>query len=588
MIENTFESLRRKSFSRRGFLVAGLGVAGAALLQACGGQEPLDTATSASSQSTTASQSSTSTSSSSPTTSIGGAGTPSAASTTAAVATSATTKPANVEHKKGGTIHVAIIGEPPVTADAMFTTNFITTDITRQIYEGLFAQDSKLGPKPMLLDAFEVSDDGLTYTFKLRTGVKFHNGDEMDADDVVASLTRWGKMTGRGKQIFALMAADGLKAADPQTVTLALKQPAGVLPVFLALYEGFITTKEVCDAIGTNKMPDDQIVGTGPFKFKEHQVDRYIKLERFDDYAARTDEADGLAGKKVVYIDELDIIPVPNISVATSGVVTGEYQFARDVDNNQLEVLKSSPGVTAIIKKPGGWICLNYNKKMGAFTDKKLRQAVSMCFDREQTLIAAYGVKELTRMDPSIAAPETIWYSTAGKEVYEKVDQEAAKKLVQESSYDGSPIRWLTTKEYLYHYNTAAYVQQQMEAIGLKVELLVSDWATVVERRAKPEVYEMLVAGLSGSWMPATQLFNDSSWPGFWVSDQRDKLVSQMIEESDPDKLQKAIDEYQALIYDELPFMKIGDDFTLQAIRDEVVGFDTGANDWYFWNCSLK
>jgi peptide/nickel transport system substrate-binding protein len=586
MSDGIIRSLQRKSFSRRGFLVAGLGVASAALLQACGGQEPLETATSASSAST--SSSSAATSAATTTTSTGGAGTPTAESTTAAAATSAPTKPADVEHKQGGTINVAIIGEPPVTADAMFTTNFITTDITRQIYEGLFAQDSKLGPKPMLLDAFDVSEDGLTYTFKLRSGVKFHNGDTMDADDVVASLTRWGKMTGRGKQIFALMAPDGLKAADPQTVTLALTQPAGVLPVFLALYEGFITTKEVCDAIGTDKMPDDQIVGTGPFKFKEHQVDRYIKLERFEDYSARNDEADGLAGKKVAYVDELNIIPVPNISVSTSGVITGEYHFARDVDNNQLDVLKTSPGVTAIIKKPGGWICLNYNKKMGAFTDKKLRQAVSMCFDREQTLIAAYGVKELTRVDPSIAAPETIWYSEAGKDVYDKVDQEAAKKLVQESGYDGSPIRWLTTKEYLYHYNTAAYVQQQMEAIGLKVELLVSDWATVVERRAKPEVYEMLVAGLSGSWMPATQLFNDSSWPGFWESEQRDELVGKMIEESDPDKLKQAIDAYQTLIYDELPFMKIGDNFSLQAIRDEVVGFDTGANDWYFWNCSLK
>ncbi|HEX7103224.1 MAG TPA: ABC transporter substrate-binding protein [Nitrolancea sp.] len=578
--------LQRKSISRRGFLVAGLGVASAALLQACGGQEPLKTATSASSESTSSSSAATSAATATP--SAGGAATPSAASTTAAVATVAPTKPAEVQHKKGGTLSVAIIGEPPVTADAMYTTNFITTDITRQIYEGLFAQDSKLAPKPMLLDAFEVSDDGLTYTFKLRTGVKFHNGTEMNSDDVVASLTRWGTMSGRGKQIFARMAENGLKAVDAQTVTLTLKQPAGVLPVFLALYEGFITPKSVVDAVGTKKIPDDQIIGTGPFKFKEHQVDRYIKLERFEDYSARTDEADGLAGKKVVYIDELDIIPVPNISVATSGVITGEYQFARDVDNNQLDVLKTSPGVTPIIVKPGGWICLNYNKKMGAFTDKKLRQAVSMCFDREQTLIAAYGVKELTRMEPSIAAPETIWYSDAGKDVYEKVDQEAAKKLVQESSYDGSPIRWLTTKEYLYHYNTAAYVQQQMEAIGLKVELVVSDWATVVERRAKPEVYEMLVAGLSGSWMPATQLFNDPTWPGFWVSDQRDQLVGKMIEESDPATLQKTIDEYQALIYDELPIMKIGDSFGLQAIRDEVVGYNAGANDWYFWNCSLK
>lgn len=519
---------------------------------------------------------------------VGGAGLAGLLLTQAASAQEATKT--NLTPKKGGTIHCAIIGEPPVLADAMYTTNFITTDVTSQIYEGLFAKDAKFAPKPMLVDTHEVSSDGLKYTFHLRTGVKFHNGKDFTADDVVASLQRWGAMTGRGKMAFARLAANGLQATNPHTVTMTFKEPLGALPIFLSRLEAFMMPKEVAESVGTHKIPDGKVIGTGPFKLKEHKVDQYIKLVPFTDYAARDDPPDGLAGKKTVYIDELDIIPVPNLSVATSGLITGEYQFARDVDNNQYEVLKSNPDVRTLIVKPGGWICVNYNKKHGPFTDQKLRQAVSMCFDREQTLIAAYSIKDLTRLDPSMAAPETTWYSTAGKDVYQKVDLDAAKKLVQESGYDGTPLRWITTKQYAYHYNTAAYVKQGMEEIGLKVELVTSDWPTVVERRADPTAWELIVAGLSGSWFPATQLFNDPTWPGFWVSDKRDKLVGDMVQASDSTKLKQILDEYQSLIYEELPFMKIGDDFALHAIRKEVVNYNASTADssYAFWNCWLE
>lgn len=571
-IESGTHPARLPRLSRRRFLVGGASVAGLLLLQACGGQKPASTSQSSSSASSAAN---------------GGSAGGSTAATAAASPSAGSA--ANLTPKKGGTIKVVIIGEPPVLADGMYTTNFITTDITAQIYEGLYAKGANYDAKPMLLDTAEVSSDGLTYTFHLRQGVKFHNGNPFTADDVVASLNRWGVMTGRGKVVFGVLADQGLKATDTHTVTMTLKSAFGALPIYLSRLEAFMMPKEVATSVGTQKIPDDKVIGTGPFMLKKHVVDQYIKLAPFPDYAARTDAPDGLAGKKVVYIDELDIIPVPNLSVATSGMITGEYQFARDVDNNQYDKLKANSDLNVIVNKAGGWICVNYNKKHGPLTNLKLRQAISMCFDRQQTLIAAYAIQDLTRMEPSIATPETHWYSTAGDDIYKKVDLDEAKKLVQESGYDGTPLRWITTKQYAYHYNTAAYVKQGMEKIGLKCELVVSDWPTVVERRADPTQWEIIVAGLSGSWFPATQLFNDPTWPGFWVSDPRDKLVAQMDQESDPAKLKQIIDQYQTLVYTDLPFMKIGDDFAVHVVSKKIANYNpTTANSSYaFWNCWL-
>lgn len=121
----------------------------------------------------------------------------------------------------------------------------------------------------------------------------------------------------------------------------------------------------------------------------------------------------------------------------------------------------------------------------------------------------------------------------------------------------------------------------------MKVELIVSDWATLVQNRAKPDAYEIFLTGHSQYSHPATQPFNDPEWPGFWASDAKDKLVRQMVQETDLEKLQTIIDEYTALIWDEMPFVKCGDNFVLRGIRQEVVGY-TSMPDWFFWNVGLN
>ncbi|PYN39908.1 MAG: peptide ABC transporter, partial [Candidatus Rokuibacteriota bacterium] len=96
--------------------------------------------------------------------------------------------------KKGGILKVGNLGEPP-SLDAHWTTASITETLTNHIYEGLYSLDSSNRPIPMLAESHTVSKDGLVYTFKLRQGVKFHNGKEMTSEDVVASLARWGKQS---------------------------------------------------------------------------------------------------------------------------------------------------------------------------------------------------------------------------------------------------------------------------------------------------------------------------------------------------------------------------------------------------------
>jgi len=132
--------------------------------------------------------------------------------------------------RKGGVIRVGNLGEPPAL-DAHWTTASITETLTNHIYEGLYSLDSANKPIPMLAESVAISKDGLVYTFKLRQGVKFHNGKEMTSEDVVASLARWGKQSVYGKALFAQVA--DWKALDKYTVEMKLKEKSAIVLISL-------------------------------------------------------------------------------------------------------------------------------------------------------------------------------------------------------------------------------------------------------------------------------------------------------------------------------------------------------------------
>lgn len=488
------------------------------------------------------------------------------------------------ELKEGGELKIAIVGEPPAVVDSVFSTATVTNNLSNQLFEGLFTFDEMFNPKPMLVEDYDLSEDGLTYTFKLRSGVKFHDGSEMTADDAVASLKRWGAINGRGKAIFKRM--DSIEAPEDLTVRMVFNQPTGVLLSFLARAEAFVIPAEMAEAAGEDQLSEDQFIGTGPFRFVEHMVDQHIRMARFDDYSSRDEEPDGMFGRRHAYVDTIDFIPVPDESVRANGVISGEYHFGDPLPPDFLDMLESDPSLTTIVAKPYYWYGPVFNKQKGLFTNEAARHAVQLAFSQSEALKAGFGRDELIRADPSISGEETAWYSVAGADAYDQPDPEKAKALLEEAGYEGETIRWITTHEYAYNFKFADYVKQQLEEIGMNVELVVSDWATVVQNRADPDAQEIFLTGFSQYAHPATQPFNDAGWPGFWDSDAKTAAVDAMIEASDDDALKSAIDQYSEAIWSDMPLVKVGDNFVLRARRNEMKGF-SNMPDWFFWNVGL-
>src|SRR5690625_4487556 len=178
----------------------------------------------------------------------------------------------------------------------------------RLIFETLMTVDSDYNPVPMLAESVN-TEDNKTYTFHLREGILFHNGKEMIADDVIASMERWLELSTITGNIFE---GATWTAKDDYTVVLELQQPSSLTLDTLATSKQApgIMPKEIVESATAEGV--EEFIGTGPYEFVEWRQDQYIHYKRFDDYQPREEEADGLGGKKEALLDEIYIHFVPD------------------------------------------------------------------------------------------------------------------------------------------------------------------------------------------------------------------------------------------------------------------------------------
>jgi peptide/nickel transport system substrate-binding protein len=490
--------------------------------------------------------------------------------------------PAQETPRMGGVLKVATIGEPP-TLDIAMSTATSVYETMWHASESLFTYDRGFSPIPMLAEGYTVSDRGLRYTITLRRGVKFHNGKEMTSADVVPSLKRWAQLASVGKVL--AKSIETIEATAPYTVVIHLKQPSGSLVFGLSEPHAAIYPKETIEAAGDGTLKD--FIGTGPYRFVEHRPDRHIKFVRFNDYAARAEPANGFGGKKTAYFDEILFLPVSDTAVRLAGVETGEYHHAMFVKQDAYERIRSLRQIESRIVKPRGWAVAVLNHKAGVMTNKKIRQAVQAALDMEPIAVAGFGFKDFYRLDPGLFFPEQPWHSTVGAALYNQRDKDKARRLLKEAGYARQPVRWMATKEYEFMYKNALVARQQLEAVGLVVDLQVVDWATQNSRQDKAELWDVFSTGFVFSADPALHVSLRCTFAGWWCHEEKERLMGELRAEADPAKRKALIERLQAIYYEDVGTVKLADYFTLDAARRELRGPFRTAPRMYFWNSWL-
>ncbi|WP_336810376.1 ABC transporter substrate-binding protein [Bosea sp. MMO-172] len=499
----------------------------------------------------------------------------------AGLAASTMLAPAGALAQGATSANLAMVGEPQ-SLDPMASTADLVGTIMQHVYEPLFTFDANWAIQPMLASAQPtVSADGKTYAIELRKGVKLHNGRELDAEDVVASLKRWLEMTPRGKGLAKSVAS--LAAKGPSSVEIVLSKVEPALLAHLALPSGFaaIMAKE------SIANPLTEFVGTGPYKFRERRPDQFVVLVKHDTYASRSEPASGYAGKREAKIDELRFIPVPNANTRVEGVIAGQYQFSDQLPVEAFKKLSGASAARAVLTMPFGFPYFPTNTKQGPMADVKVRQAFQMALDLEEVLMAGFGDPKFFALAPEHFPKGSPFFSEAGKDKYSKADAAGAKKLLAEAKYDGTPIRILNSKQYDFHHRMALVMAEQMKAAGFKVQLDVVDWATLIQRRGDAALWDIYIthsAFLPEPMLSPPQLGEGA--PGWWSSPAKEAALTAFNAEPDPAKRGALWAKVQQVVYDEVPYIRAGNFAALSGASAKMKDF--AAMPWpSFWNVEL-
>lgn len=421
------------------------------------------------------------------------------------------------------------------TLDPFWTTQTIAAVHGMMVYDTLFSSDKDLNPQPQMVDTWSVSTDRKVYTFKLRDGLKFHDGSPVTAKDVVASMNRWGKRDGAGKQLMGYTRL--LTAKDTKTFEWALTEPYGLLIDILAKMGTsvpFVMREK--EALVDPFAQIQEVVGSGPFMFKRDEwvpgsKTVYVK---FKDYVPRKEPASGHAGGKVVKVDRVEFIWMPDPQTAQAALVTGEIDYLENPAIDFLPMLKATPGIKLEVHPAMGTMgIIQLNHLHPPFNNLKARQAMLYLISNADYLNTISAEKSLQTLCFSYFGCGVAMETDAGSEPYKgPKDYARAEKLFKEAGYKGEPITILHATDHQY-INPAnlVLIQQLRKAKFLKLDVQAMDWGTVVSRRAKKEApaqggWNIFITGTTvlNSANPVTHVAIgmgcDKAWFG-WPCDQK-------------------------------------------------------------------
>ncbi len=375
--------------------------------------------------------------------------------------------------------------------DAVAGTQYVVRNASLMVWDTLYGIDHNIDPKPQMAEGHEVSPDFKDWTFKLRPGLKFHDGEPVLSRDVVASLQRWMVRDTMGQRIKATL--DAIEAPDDRTLRIRLNKPFPKMlfalgknnaPVALMMPERIAKTDPF-------KLITEY-VGSGPMVFKK---DEWVPgsravFDRFADYRPRQEAGDWLAGGKRMMFDRVEWLILPDDATKAAALQNGEVDWWENPIPDLVPLLKRNKNLNVDIADPLGNIgSFRMNHLHPPFNDVRARRAVQMALSQEDYMRAVVGDDEaLWKKLPSYFTPGTAAYTEAGGEnLIGPRRYDEAKKLLAEAGYKGEKVVLLVATDVAITKAQGDVTADLLKRIGMNVDYQALDWGTVGARRAKKE-----------------------------------------------------------------------------------------------------
>lgn len=482
-------------------------------------------------------------------------------------------------------LNIAIDTTPP-TLDQPISTSASTRDVSRLIFESLATTDADFNPIPMLADTIDISDDLKVYTFNLRKGVKFHNGEEMTAEDVIASMKRWEEKTALSGEIFN---GATWEASDDYTVVLTLANPSPLTldTIATSKHAPAIMPKEIVESAPAEGV--SEYIGTGPYQLIEWREDQYIHFRRFADYTPVEAEANGLGGKKEAFIEDIYFHLVPDSSTRLAGILSGEYDFAYGIPQDNYERLVNSDQVDPILV-PGSNTIIKFNNVEGIVSDFEFRKIINTALDYKAIMMAGFASEEFFHLDSGYMHKDvTTWASQAGSEYHNINDPEKAKQMLADYGYNGEEVVIMATRDFQWMYNIGVAVDEQLKSIGINSRLDVYDYPTFSETANKTDLWDIEVQGATMVSTPPQLITLSTTWSGGVNDPYIPESLKAIENAASLEEAYKLWDELQLYVWEEhLPIINFGHSYALYGVRKNVQEIEMSTVGPVLWNATVN
>ena len=481
--------------------------------------------------------------------------------------------------------------------DPIWGTQYVVRNASAMVWDTLYGVDENLQPQRQMVESEEVSADGLTWTFKLRPGLKFHDGEKVLAKDVVASLNRWAARDQMGLLLKAIQ--QDLTAVDDPTVRWVLKKPFPKM--LLAL--GKVSTQVACimpERIAKTD-PFKQIteyVGSGPMRFVRNEWvsgDRAV-FEKFADYVPRQEPGSWLAGGKRILVDRIEWKVMPDPGTAAAALQNGEIDWWENPISDLVPLLRKNRNIMVDIADPLGNIgSFRMNHLYPPFNDVRARRAVLMAMSQEDYMRAIVGDdNNLWKPLPGFFTPGTALYTEEGGDILKGPrNLDGAKKLLAQSGYAGQPVTCLVAQDQPITKAQGDVTADLLKRLGMNVDFAAIDWGTVGARRAQKtppgqggwQMFHTWHAGadcINPAVAVGTRANGDKAWFGWPDVPEVEAQIAAWYDAKTLDEEKAAIRRLNKAALDNVVYAPTGFFLGYQAWRKNVSGVVKGPLP-FFW-----
>ncbi|WP_432666090.1 glutathione ABC transporter substrate-binding protein [Wukongibacter baidiensis] len=458
-----------------------------------------------------------------------------------------------------------------ISMDPHDTNDTLSYSAQKTMMQGLVGFDKDMNVIPVLAESYESNEAATEFTFKLRQGVKFHDGTDFNAEAVKANVDRLANPENKLKRHSLFKIVDKTEVVDEFTVKVILKEPFGAMINTFAHPAAMMHSPKALEAYG--KEVSQNPVGTGPFVFEEWVSGSHLKMVKNENYW------------KTGYpkVDSITFKPVKENGSRIAMLQTKEADFIYPVPPEQIKAINGKDGVIvetnpSIIVR---YLAMNTRKK--PFNDVRVRQAINYAINKKAFSKVVYN--GLTEQMDSIIAPNTQYYSKQDS-TYE-FNLEKAKELMKEAGYENGFETEIWANNSSTTIRGLEFLQQQLAQIGIKANLVPMESGTRLERIwtvAKPEEAELQM--YYGGWSPSTgdadwgirPLFAGDSCPpnsyntAYYNNPEADKWIKVGIATADTEKRKEAYEKVQEIIWNDAPWAFLSVDLTKAGRQDYLEG----------------